>query len=294
MNKITIDPKSIKPQELHQIMLSSVAPRPIAFASTVDRNGNQNLSPFSFFNAFGINPPTLVFSPSRRGKDNTTKHTYDNLKEVPEVVINTVNYNMVEQMSLSSGDFPKEVDEFVKSGFTPIESELVKPKRVMESPVSYECIVKEIIELSQDAGAGNLVICEIVKIHILADVLDRDNNIDQEGLDLVGRLGKDLYSRTDSRSMFKVSKPGLIPGIGFDQLPESVRDSHILSGNDLGKLASLTAIPKKEDIDNLKEAIEFQAIIANAVSPSNELQYYAKRLIRVGEVEKALNVLFCI
>lgn len=291
---MTIDPKEIKLQDLHRIVLSSVAPRPIAFASTVDKEGNQNLSPFSFFNAFGINPPTLVFSPSRRGKDNTTKHTYDNLKEVPEVVINTVTFDMVEQMSLSSGDYPKEVDEFMKSGFTPIDAEVVKPKRVKESPVSFECKVKEIIELSQEPGAGNLVICEILKIHILEDVLDSNGNIDQEQLDLVGRLGGDLYSRTDSCAQFKVKKPTHVPGIGFDALPKSIKDSHILSGNDLGKLASISEMPTKVEIDELNEAIEIQAIIRNAVNTSNELQYYAKRLIRVGEVEKALKVLFCI
>jgi len=168
-----IDPNKIKSQDLHRIILSSVAPRPIAFASTVDKQGNQNLAPFSFFNAFGINPPTLVFSPSRRGRDNTTKHTYDNLKEVPEVVINTVSFDMVEQMSLSSADFPKGVDEFIKSGFTAIDSEIVKPKRVKESPVSFECKVKEIIELSKEPGAGNLVICEILRIHISDNILDR-------------------------------------------------------------------------------------------------------------------------
>lgn len=289
-----IDPKKIKLQELHQIILSSVAPRPIAFASTVDKEGNQNLSPFSFFNAFGINPPTLVFSPSRRGKDNTTKHTYDNLKEVPEVVINTVNFDMVEQMSLSSGEFPKEIDEFIKSGFTPIDSEVVKPKRVKESPVSFECKVKEIIELSQEPGAGNLVICEILRIHISEAILDQDGRINQESIDLVGRLGRDLYSRTDSRAMFGVKKPGIETGIGIDALPDSVKDSHILSGNDLGKLGSITQIPDAQQIQTLKDAIEVKAIIRNAVNSSNELQYYAKRLIRVGDTEKALKVLFCI
>lgn len=289
-----IDPKKIKLPELHRIILSSVAPRPIAFASTVDKKGNQNLSPFSFFNAFGINPPTLVFSPSRRGRDNTTKHTYDNLKEVPEVVINTVNFDMVEQMSLSSCDFPKEVDEFIKSGFTPIDSDLVKPKRVKESPVSYECKVKEIIELSKEAGAGNLVICEILRIHISDNVLDQNGNINQESIDLVGRLGEDLYSRTDSCAMFKVAKPGEKPGIGFDALPDFVKESHILSGNDLGKLGSITQMPGPKEIQDLKKAIEVQAIIRNAVNVSNEMQYYAKQLIRVGDVEKALKVIYCI
>ncbi|MBC35579.1 MAG: flavin reductase [Bacteroidetes bacterium] len=289
-----IDPKNISLPELHRIILSSVAPRPIAFASTVDKDGNHNLSPFSFFNAFGINPPTLVFSPSRRGRDNTTKHTYENLKEVPEVVINTVNFDMVEQMSLSSGEYDKGVDEYIKSGLTPVDSELVKPKRVLESPVSYECKVKEIIELSQEPGAGNLVICEIIRIHVKDDILDRDGEIDQEKIDLVGRLGGDLYSRTNGESIFKVTKPGAIPGIGYDALPDYVKNSHILSGNDLGKLGSLTQLPSPEEILTTKEAVEVQAVIKNAVNVSNELQYYVKRLIRIGDVEKALKVLMCI
>ena len=222
-----IDPKNISLPELHRIILSSVAPRPIAFASTVDKDGNHNLSPFSFFNAFGINPPTLVFSPSRRGRDNTTKHTYENIKEVPEVVINTVNFEMVEQMSLSSGEYDKGVDEFIKSGLTPIDSELVRPKRVLESPVSYECKVNEIIELSIEPGAGNLVICEIIKIYINEDVLGKNGEIDQEKIDLVGRLGGDLYSRTNGESIFKVSKPGPIPGIGYDAFPDYARPGSI-------------------------------------------------------------------
>lgn len=289
-----IDPKKIKSQELHRIILSSVAPRPIAFASTVDKDGKQNLAPFSFFNAFGINPPTLVFSPSRRGRDNTTKHTYDNLKEVPEVVINTVNFDMVEQMSLSSADFPKGIDEFIKSGFTAIDSDLVKPKRVKESPVSFECKVKEIIELSKKPGAGNLVICEILRIHISDTILDKDGNIMQESINLVGRLGNDLYSRTNNSALFNVKKPGEKVGIGIDALPEEVQYSHILSGNDLGKIGSLTELPTEEEIKMLKEAVEVQTIIKNAVNISNELQYYAKRLIRIGEIEKALKILFCI
>ena len=289
-----IDPKNISLPELHRIILSSVAPRPIAFASTVDKDGNHNLSPFSFFNAFGINPPTLVFSPSRRGRDNTTKHTYENLKEVPEVVINTVNFEMVEQMSLSSGEFDKGVDEFMKSGLTPIDSELVRPKRVLESPVAYECKVNEIIELSKEPGAGNLVICEIIKIYINEDVLGKKGEIDQEKIDLVGRLGGDLYSRTNGESIFKVSKPGPIPSIGYDALPDYVKKSHILSGNDLGKLGSLTHLPSSEEIDFIKKAVEVQAVIKNAVNVSNELQYYAKRLIRIGDVEKALKVLMCV
>lgn len=289
-----IDPKKIKSQELHRIILNSVAPRPIAFASTVDKEGKQNLAPFSFFNAFGINPPTLVFSPSRRGKDNTTKHTYDNLKEVPEVVINTVNFDMVEQMSLSSSDFPKGIDEFLKSGFTALDSDLVKPKRVKESPVSFECIVKEIIEMSKEPGAGNLVICEILRIHISESILDKDGNIMQESINLVGRLGNDLYSRTNESALFKVKKPTDKVGIGIDALPEEVQYSHILSGNDLGKIGSLTELPTKEEIKILKEAVEVQAIIKSAVNISNELQYYAKRLIRVGEIKKALSILFCI
>lgn len=204
-----IIPKETNLSHLHQILLGSVAPRPIALASTIDKNGKPNLSPFSFFNVFGVNPPTLIFSPSRRGKDNTTKDTYENVKQHAEVVINVVNYEMVEQNNLSSNEYDRGINEFEKSGFTPIPSEIVKPFRVKESPVQFECVVKEVIETSQLPGAGNLVICEIVMIHVNENVLNSSGGIDQDKIDLVGRLGGDLYSRTAGKSKFKVEKPRL-------------------------------------------------------------------------------------
>ena len=204
---IKIDPKNTAIPAVHQTLLGAIGPRPIAFASTVDADGNPNLSPFSFFNVFGVNPTTLIFSPSRKGRDNTTKHTYENLKEVPEVVINVVNYNMVQQTSLSSTEYPKGVNEFVKAGFTPIPSEMVIPARVKESPVQFECKVREIIETGDQGGAGNLVICEILLIHIDKSVLDDNGNIDPHKIDLVGRMGGDYYCRASGDAVFIVAKP---------------------------------------------------------------------------------------
>jgi flavin reductase (DIM6/NTAB) family NADH-FMN oxidoreductase RutF len=247
-----IDPKQIGNQHLHKLMLGGIAPRPIAFASTIDEQGNPNLSPFSFYNAFGVNPTTLIFSPSRRGRDNTTKHTYENLKKVPEVVLNAVTFNMVQQMSLSSTEYDKGVNEFVKSGFTAVESVRVKPFRVKESPLQFECIVREIIETGGKAGSANLVVSEIVYVHVDEAILDENGLIDQHKIDLVGRLGGDYYVRASGEALFTVPKPITTKGIGVDQLPDYIRLSKYLTGNDLGKLGNLERLPDDSEIKRFK------------------------------------------
>lgn len=249
---MTINANSITTAKLHAYLLSSVAPRPIAFASTIDANGNPNLSPFSFFNVFSANPPILIFSPSRRGKDNTTKHTYENLKEVKEVVINVVNYSLAQQMSLSSTEYAKGINEFEKAGLTMLPSEVIEPFRVAESPVQFECKVNDIIELGTEGGAGNLIICEVLKIHIDESVLDENDLIDQTKLDLIARAGGNYYSRAKS-GFFEIPKPLQTLGIGVDQIPEEIRKSNVLTGNNLGMLANVQAIPNQHDVDNFAQ-----------------------------------------
>jgi flavin reductase (DIM6/NTAB) family NADH-FMN oxidoreductase RutF len=250
---IKIDPNEIPVPRLHQILLGTVAPRPIAFASTIDNQGRPNLSPFSFFNVFGVNPTTLIFSPSRRGRDNTVKHTYENVKEVPEVVINIVNYDMVQQVSLSSTDYPRGVNEFEKAGFTQIPSEKVKPFRVKESPVQFECRVRQVIETGDKGGAGNLVICEILLIHLRDGLFDDKGVIDPLKIDLVARMGGNYYCRASGKAIFMVEKPVQKQGIGIDQLPARIRNSPWLSGNDLGKLGNIEILPSKEEIEIFRE-----------------------------------------
>ena len=239
----TIDPKAVSTAALHGYMLGAVTPRPIAFASTIDSAGNVNLSPFSFFNVFSANPPIMIFSPARRGRDNTTKHTYENVLQVKEVVINIVNYDIVQQMSLSSTEYGKGVNEFEKAGLTPLASQTIKPPRVAESPVQFECRVNEVISLGTEGGAGNLVICEVLKMHINEAILDADGKIDPVKLDAVSRMGGNWYSRA-KQGMFEVPKPLSRLGIGFDQLPEAIRTSKLLTGNDLAMLANVEVLPK--------------------------------------------------
>lgn len=239
-----IDPKEVSLGKLHNTLLGSIGPRPIAFASTIDKAGNRNLSPFSFFNVFSANPPIAIFSPAKSGRTNTQKDTYNNVKEVPECVINIVNYPIVQQMSLSSTAYGPEVDEFVKAGLTAIPSEMVKPFRVKESPVQLECIVKEVIELGNEGGSGNLVICEIKLIHIDDSILNDEEMIDQHKIDLVGRMGGDFYVRAQGDALFEVPKPIRQKGIGVDALPEAIRNSSILTGNDLGMLGNVEELPK--------------------------------------------------
>jgi flavin reductase (DIM6/NTAB) family NADH-FMN oxidoreductase RutF len=246
---LTLDPKELPIPKLHHYLLGSIGPRPIAFASTVDAEGNRNLAPFSFFNVFSANPPILIFSPARSGRTNTTKNTHDNVKEVAEVVINVVNYDMVHQMSLASSPFEAGVDEFVKAGFTPIASDTIRPFRVKESPVQIECKVLEVKELGQNGGAGNLVICEVQKIHIDERVLDENQMVDQQKIDLVSRMGGNWYCRANGASMFEVDKPITTIGIGVDSLPMKIRTSSHLTGNDLGILGNMESIPTVEQIE---------------------------------------------
>ncbi|MGL2994434.1 flavin reductase family protein [Flavobacterium sp. TSSA_36] len=259
---VSIDPKSIPTAQLQGYLQSSVGPRPIAFASTVDAKGVPNLSPFSFFNVFSANPPILVFSPARRVRDNTTKHTLQNAEATREVVINVVNYDMVQQTSLSSTEYPEGVNEFLKSGFTAIPSDLVKPHRVKESPVQFECKVTQIIALGTEGGAGNLIVCEVVKLHISEAVLDTNGAIDQHKIDLVSRLGGNWYSRANE-GMFEVEKPLNTLGIGVDALPDFIKESTHFDGNDLGKMGNIEKIPTEEEIAIfVKENFEVKAVLS--------------------------------
>lgn len=249
---LSIDPKSLPIPKLHQYLLGAVGPRPIAFASTIDENGNANLAPFSFFNVFSANPPIMIFSPARSGRTNQTKDTYNNIKLHPEVVINVVNYDIVHQMSLASSPYEPGVSEFEKAGFTPIPSDIVKPMRVGESPVQFECKVNEVVELGKEGGAGNLIICEVVKIHINEEVLDENGMIDQHKIDLVSRMGGNWYCRSDKNSMFEISKPITTCGIGFEALPLDIKNSTVLSGNDLGQLAGIESLPDETEVNEYK------------------------------------------
>ena len=245
---ISIEPKDLSMSKLQGYLQGGVAPRPIAFASTLSKSGKPNLSPFSFFNLFSFNPPILVFSPLRKGSDNTAKHTLINCETTREVVINVVNYDIVQQMSLSSADYPNGINEFLKSGLTPIPSDIVKPYRVAESPVQFECKVNEIIPLGKEGGAGNLIICEVVKIHINEAVLDENGAIDPFKIDLVSRLGSDWYSRTKT-GLFSVEKPIGTLGIGVEAFPDFVKNSVVFDGNDFGKLGNINCLPTNEEID---------------------------------------------
>ncbi len=289
-----IDPKDLKTPDLHSLLLSAIAPRPIAFASTVSKSGQVNLSPFSFFNVFGANPPILIFSPARRGRDNTTKHSFENVQEVKEVVINIANYPMVEQMSLASTDYEKGVNEFLKAGFTEAKSEKVQPPRVSESPIAFECKVNQIIETGKDGGAGNLVICEVVYIHLNEDILNEAGKIDLIKLDPVARMGGNWYSRA-KEGMFEVEKPLSKLGIGVDAIHESIRLSSILTGNDLGKLGNVEQLPNQTAIDEAAKDEEVQKIIAEHVGQSETMEkalhYHAHDLLQKGEIQKAWCVL---
>ena len=252
-------PKDLETPKLHSYLLSAVAPRPIAFASTVDKDGRPNLSPFSFFNVFSANPPILIFSPARRVRGNTTKHTLENVEVTNEVVINVVNYDIVQQMSLSSTEYPEGVNEFEKAGLTMLKSDIVKPFRVAESPIQMECKVNEVVKLGTEGGAGNLVICEVVKMHINDEVLDENGAIDQVKLDLVSRAGGSFYSRAKS-GFFEIPKPLRTLGIGVDALPEHVKNSNILTGNDLGLLANVETLPTEDDILAFKQKHDLSKI----------------------------------
>jgi flavin reductase (DIM6/NTAB) family NADH-FMN oxidoreductase RutF len=249
MDMRVIDPKNTPTRDLHQFLLGSVAPRPIAFASTVDEEGSHNLAPYSFFNAFSSNPPILVFSSNRRVVDNTTKDTLHNIQRTGEVVINVVNYDIVRQMAIASIQYPSEVSEFEKAGLTPVPSDLVKPPRVKESPAQMECKVKEIITLGEQGGAGHLIICEVVRMHVAEEVIDDKGRIDPHKMDLMGRMGRAYYVRCSGPAVKTIVQPVMQLAVGFDALPQKVRDSHVLTANNLGQLAGLLALPTKEEVE---------------------------------------------
>ena len=290
-----VDLASLGPVERQHFLQSSVAPRPICFASTIDAAGRVNLSPFSFFNLFSTNPPVLIFSPSRRVRDNTTKHTWHNVQEVPEVVINIVDYAMVQQTSLSSCDFPKEINEFIKAGFTEVPATLVRPPMVKESKVKIECRVLETKVLGEGPGAGNLVFCEALRMHIDDDILDDKKHIDQRRLALVARLGGDWYCRVGPENLFMVEKPNARLGIGLDALPDPIRNSKILSGNHLGQLANVFEMPVVEpsfEDEKLTNIIQYYAVSPEEME--KELHLYAATLLDQGRVRDAWQVLLAL
>ena len=282
---LSIDPKEISIKKLHSYLLGAIAPRPIAFASTVDVDGNPNLSPFSFFNVFGANPPILIFSPARRVKNNTTKHTLDNAIATKQVVINVVNYGIVQQMSLSSSEYPEGVNEFEKAGFTMLPSDKIQPYRVAESPVQFECKVNDVIFTGENAGAGNLIICEVLKIHISDQVLAEDGSIDQYKIDLVARAGGSFYTRA-REGFFEIPKPITTLGIGVDALPMEVRNSQVLTGNNLGLLGNIAQLPTQEAVNNFgKEHPEFIGL------ETTKKHTFVQEYLKNNDVESAWKVL---
>ena len=292
---LSLKTSDLNPSDLQNYLQYAIAPRPICFASTVDKDDNVNLSPFSFFNLFSTSPPVCVFSPSRRVRDATTKHTLENILEIPECVINIVTYDMVQQTSLTSVEYPKGVNEFIKAGFTPIPSELVKPPRVAESPVQFECWVREVISLGEGHGAGNLILAEIKLMHISEEVLDAENKIDQQKLDLVARLGGDWYARVNNDNLFKVAKPNRHIGIGVDAIPFAIRNSKILTGNNLGQLGNASAMPGDDEIEAYSQSVEIKEILDATIGDSRtremQLHLKAKQLLDEGKVEEAWKVL---
>ena len=286
---ISINPQDLTTAKLHSYLLSSVAPRPIAFASTIDAEGHPNLSPFSYFNVFSTNPPILIFSPARRVRDNTVKHTLVNAEAVKEVVINVVNYDLVHQMSLTSTEYPEGVNEFEKAGLTMLPSDEVKPFRVAESPVQLECKINDIVYLGKEGGAGNLIVCEVVKIHITEEVINGDGSINQEALDLVARAGGSYYSRA-KKGFFEIPKPLKTMGIGVDAMPEHVKNSMILTGNNLGMLANVERLPSQKAVS------EFIAHLSernpNIKEASHRKKHkLAQNYLSFGDVESAWKLL---
>lgn len=289
---MTFDLKDLKPADKQYYLQHIVAPRPVCFASTIDKAGNVNLSPFSFFNLFSSNPPVVIFSPARRVRDNTTKHTLENVMEVPEVVINIATYDMVQQVSLASCEFPKDCNEFIKAGFTPEPATLVRPPMVKESKAKMECKVIEIKPLGTEGGAGNLVICEVLRLHVDESLLDEQNKPDQRKIHHIARLGANWYCKVDASNLFEVEKPNVQLGIGIDALPFSVRNSNIFTGNHLGQLANVHEMPVIDpsfDDDHLKQIIQYYSI--NPEEMENELHRYSQRLLNEGRVREAWQVL---
>jgi flavin reductase (DIM6/NTAB) family NADH-FMN oxidoreductase RutF len=292
---MVIELKDIKTTDVQNLLQHAIAPRPICFASTIDKEGNINLSPFSFFNLFSSNPPIVIFSPARRTRDNSTKHTLQNVLQVEEVVINIVDYSMVHQVSLASCEFSKDVNEFVKAGFTMEPATIVKPPMVKESKIKLECRVNEVKPLGSEAGAGNLVICEVICMHIDDSILDENNKIDQTKIRHVARLGGDWYCKVDESNLFKVEKPNTKPGLGVDALPDAIKKSRILSGNNLGQLANVYEMPFVDpsfDDDRLKNIVQYYSI--NPDDMEKELHLYAKELLDDNKVKEAWQVLLAL
>lgn len=287
---LTFDPSSLPIPKVHQYLLGAIGPRPIAFASTIDANGVPNLAPFSFFNVFSANPPIIVFSPARSGRTGELKDTYYNVKSVPEVVINIVNYDIVHQVSLASSPYAPEINEFEKAGLTPIASETVRPFRVAESPVQFECKVNDVIELGEGGAAGNMIICEVTRIHIRPDLLDENDQIDQLKIDLVARMGGNWYCRADQNSMFEITKPITTCGVGFDQLPEDFFKSTVLTANNLGQLAGITEIPDETDVNEYK-LLELSDIFISLEDQPTELELalhrHAQELLAKEQLKEA-------
>ncbi|HUB59063.1 MAG TPA: flavin reductase family protein [Puia sp.] len=291
-----VDLSTISPVERQGYLQASVAPRPICFASTIDRSGQVNLSPFSFFNMFSSTPPVLIFSPSRRIRDNTTKHTWHNIREVPEAVINIVDFPMVQQVSLASCEYPKEISEFTKAGFTEEPATLVKPPMVKESKVRIECRVLDTRPLGDQPGAGNLVICEALRMHIDDSILDPvTGRIDQRRFPLVARLGEDWYCTVEPANLFRVEKPNVHLGIGIDALPPAIRQSKILTGNDLGQLANVHSLPIVDpsyDDERLRQIFQYYSV--NPEEMEAELHTYARQLLTHGKIREAWQVLLAL
>lgn len=291
---LTIDPKETPVPKFHGHLLSAVGPRPIAFASTVNAEGVPNLAPFSFFNVFSANPPIAIFSPARRVRGNTTKHTLENAKSTGEVVINMVSYDMVQQMSLASTEYGDGINEFVKAGFTELASERVKPPRVAESPAQLECTVRDIVAMGEEGGAGNLIICEVQLLHISDEVLNEEGRIDPYKIDLVARMGGNWYARAQGEALFEVAKPNQNHGIGIDQLPEEIKHSKILSGNDLGQLGNVNELPNETDVNEYKLTELSDLFVQLEDQPKElelELHRKASELLKDGQVEEAWKTL---
>jgi len=294
------DPKDLSPQKLHEHLLSAIAPRPVAFVSTIDKEGNTNLSPFSFFNVFGSNPPTLIFSPARSGKTGATKNTHDNILEVPECVVNISHYDILHQMNLAAGMYPKGVNEFEKSGLTPVSSLKITPARVAECFVQFECVVKQVIETGSNGGAGNLIICEVVMLHINEQVLDAEGSIDPLKMNYIARMGKQNWCKIGAENIFSIPsfKMGNELGMGFDQLPEAIRNSKFLSGNDLGLLASANSLPSERELFETKDVPEIQLVVNKYGHDFNlfekEMHLLAKQEIEQGNISLAWKVLMIV
>ncbi|WP_417612185.1 flavin reductase family protein [Owenweeksia hongkongensis] len=293
---ISVDLNELDGKTAHAHLLGAVGPRPIALASTIDNDGNPNLSPFSYFNVFSSNPPTLIFSPARRVRDNTTKHTLHNAEATREVVINVVNYDIVQQTSLASTEYADGVNEFTKAGLTPLKSDVVKPFRVKESPAQFECKVKDIVALGDGGGAGNLIICEVVRMHINENILDENGIISMQKIDLVARMGGNYYCRASGEALFEVEKPLAKLGIGVDQIPKRIRQSTYLDGNDLGKLGNVESLPNDAELAEFAENWKIKEIFeksANGLEMHENLHQYAKELLDEDKVSKAWKALLC-